>query len=237
VSETIHDSTILQDNRDSLKRKSEEEDTELRKMRGKKVNYRKLDDPFLDSEEDVFTYESTEMDDQAYITAASDGPPSLKEAQKSEEWPKWQQAIRAKLDQLCAMGTWTLVDSSCDIIPITNKWVFQKKLNKEGQIVKYKVRLVARGWAQCPEYDYLEIHSPVVQLKTIRAILAMVPTKKLVVQQMDVKGAYLNGILKERVYMHQPEGFEDGTGKICLLVKTLYGLKQSGCKWNIQFDV
>src|SRR6266850_444911 len=149
-------------------------------MQGKKVNYRKLDNPFSDSEEDVFTYESTEMDDQAYITAASDGPPSLKEVRKSEEWPKWQQAIRAKLDQLHAMGTWTLVDSSCDIIPITNK---------------------------------------------------------LVVQQMDIKGAYLNGILKERVYMHQPEGFEDGTGKICLLVKTLYGLKQSGCEWNIQFDV
>src|SRR6267142_4662781 len=61
--------------------------------------------------------------------------------------------------------------------------------------------------------------------------------KKLVVQQMDVKGAYLNGILKERVYMHQPEGFEDGTRKICLLVKTLYGLKQSGHEWIIQFDV
>jgi len=65
----------------------------------------------------------------------------------------------------------------------------------------------------------------------------MVPAKKLVVQQMDVKGTYLNGILKEKVYMHQPEEFEDETKKICLLIKTLYGLKQSGCEWNIQFDV
>jgi len=114
---------------------------------------------------------------------------------------------------------------------------FLEEANKEGQIVKYKARLVTRGCAQHPGYDYLETHSLVVQLKTIRAILAMVPTKKLVVQQMDVKGAYLNGILKEGVYMHQPEGLEDGTGKICLLVKTLYGLKQSGCKWNIQFNI
>jgi hypothetical protein len=53
---------------------------------------------------------------------------------------------------------------------------------------------------------------------------------------MDVKGAYLNGTLKERVYMRQPEGHDDNSGRVCMLVKTLYGLKQSGCKWNIEFD-
>ena len=61
-------------------------------------------------------------------------------------------------------------------------------------------------------------------------------TRKLHIQQMDVKGAYLNGMLKERVYMQQPEGFADGTGQVCLLIKTLYGLKQAGCKWNIELD-
>jgi Reverse transcriptase (RNA-dependent DNA polymerase) len=49
---------------------------------------------------------------------------------------------------------------------------------------------------------------------------------------MDVKGAYLNGILKEKIYMQQLEGYDDGSGRVCLLVKTLYGLKQSGCEWN-----
>ena len=53
---------------------------------------------------------------------------------------------------------------------------------------------------------------------------------------MDVKGAYLNGILKEKVYMHQPEGYEDNTDQICELIKTLYGLKQSGHKWNKELD-
>lgn len=53
---------------------------------------------------------------------------------------------------------------------------------------------------------------------------------------MDVKGAYLNGILKEKVYMRQPEGYDDNTGHICALVKTLYGLKQSGREWNAEFD-
>ena len=53
---------------------------------------------------------------------------------------------------------------------------------------------------------------------------------------MDVKEVYLNGILKEKVYMKQPEGYNDGTGGVCLLVKTLYGLKQSGREWNIKLD-
>jgi Reverse transcriptase (RNA-dependent DNA polymerase) len=75
-----------------------------------------------------------------------------------------------------------------------------------------------------------------VRLETIRAILAMVPSQKFKVQQMDVKGAYLNGTLKERVYMRQPEGHEDNSGRVCMLVKTLYSLKQSGHKWNIELD-
>ncbi len=75
-----------------------------------------------------------------------------------------------------------------------------------------------------------------MRLETIRAILAIAPTRKLHIQQMDVKGAYLNGTLKERVYMQQPEGFADGTGRVCLLVKTLYGLKQAWREWNIELD-
>ena len=62
----------------------------------------------------------------------------------------------------------------------------------------------------------------------MRAYLALVPVKGLKVKQMDIKGAYLNGILQETVYMKQPEGFKDGTGRVCKLIKTLYGLKQSG---------
>jgi hypothetical protein len=66
--------------------------------------------------------------------------------------------------------------------------------------------------------------------------MALVPTWQLLMQQMDVKGAYLNGRLKERVYMRQPKGFDDRTGHVCLLIKTLYGLKQSGREWNIELD-
>ena len=67
-------------------------------------------------------------------------------------------------------------------------------------------------------------------------MLAIVPSKRLKIRQMDVKGAYLNGNLQERVYMRQPEGFDDKSGKVCRLIKTLYGLKQSGREWNKELD-
>ena len=67
--------------------------------------------------------------------------------------------------------------------------------------------------------------------ETVHAILALTVKKQMKIQQMDIKGAYLSSILKEHVYMKQPEGYNDGTGQFCELIKTIYGLKQSGY-WN-----
>jgi len=76
----------------------------------------------------------------------------------------------------------------------------------------------------------------VVCLETIQVILSIVPATKLKMHQMDVKGAYLNGVLKEKVCMRQPDSFDDSTDQVCCLQKTLYGLKQSGCEWNKELD-
>src|SRR5579859_580625 len=119
--------------------------------------------------------------------------------------------MEEELKQLTDMGTWELVEKPADAVPIPNKWTFIKKRNKEGVVVRHKARLVVKGCVQRPGYDYMETYSPVVRIDSLRAILALVPVKNLKVQQMDVKGAYLNGILQETVYMKQPEGCEDGT--------------------------
>src|SRR6201999_1366001 len=196
----------------------------------------KLHDPFGEEDEEPFNYSAYLSDGFAGAINAGDEHHSLREAKASQDWPEWERAIRAELSQLEAMGTWKLVEPPADAIPIANKWVFNKKRNKEGLLTKYKARLVTKGCIQHLGHNYVEIHSPVVHLETIQAILAMVPARKLKICQMDVKGAYLNGMLKECMYMRQLEGYDDGSGWVCLLEKTLYGLRQSGRKWNKEFD-
>jgi Reverse transcriptase (RNA-dependent DNA polymerase) len=82
----------------------------------------------------------------------------------------------------------------------------------------------------------METFSPVVQMDMLCAILALVIEKGLKIQQMDIKGTYLNGTLKETIYMQQPEGCGDGTNRVCRLPKPLYGLKQAGHEWNNELD-
>jgi len=210
------------------KQKAETED-KLRKTKGVRPDYRCLNNP---KPEDEVSEEREE------IFAAEIGNEfhSLKEAKASPDWPEWKDVITAKLDQYREKGTWELVDKPADTIPLTNKWVFVKKRDKQGNIIKNKARLVVSGYGQHLGYDYLETHLSIVQMESIRAILAIAVAKQLKIQQMDVKGAYLNGILKETIYMCQPNGFEDGTKRICYLIRTLYGLEQSGHKWNTEFN-
>src|SRR5271156_872706 len=222
-------------NGDSSKRKRDEEEEPQRRTRGIRIDYRYLHNPFPDEDDDVNEH-TFSSDEQLYAIIAGDEHTSLKDARNSPDWPEWEKAIQNELTQLQQMGTWRLVEKPPNAIPIANKWTFLKKRNKAGEVVKFKARLVAKGCAQRPGHDYVETFSPVVRMDTIRAILALVPIKGLKIQQMDVKGAYLNGILKEKVYMHQPEGYKDDTGRICELIKSLYGLKQSGREWNKELD-
>jgi Reverse transcriptase (RNA-dependent DNA polymerase) len=161
---------------------------------------------------------------------------TLKQAKSLQEWPEWNQGIQAKLNQLDQMGTWTLIDLPLNMKLIGNKWVFTKKRNKMGQLTKYKFRLIVKGCTQHPRYDYDKTYSPVVCMETICTILVITQAKNLLIQQMDIKGAYLNGTLKERVYIYQPKGFKDGTDHVCLLKKTLYGLRQSRHEWINKLD-
>ncbi len=84
---------------------------------------------------------------------------SLKEAHDSDDWPKWHKVIEAELGQLQKKGTWELVDKPMNVVPLSNKWVFMQKHDKEGQILKYKACLVARGFSQRPGFNHVKTHS------------------------------------------------------------------------------
>ncbi len=114
-----------------------------------------MNDPFSDEEDNN---ESNHMHAEAVFqaTLGPDDPVTLKEAKSFKDWPQCEDAIRTELNQLEQFGTWKLVECPDDAIPIPNKWVFLKKYNKQGELIKHKARLVVKGCAQRPGFDYTD---------------------------------------------------------------------------------
>ena len=122
--------------------------------------------------------------------------------------------------------------------PIGSKWMFKKKMNVESKVVKYKDRLVEKGYSQVSGIDFGDTFSLVAKVSYIRLILFVAPTFDFEVEQMDVKIKFLHGDLEEEIYMKQTEGFTVKGKKelVCKLKKSLYGLKQSPRMWYQKFD-
>ena len=115
--------------------------------------------------------------------------------------------------------------------------MFKKKEGVlEVEASRFKARLVAKGYTQKEGVDFNEIFSPVVRHTSIRILLSLVVHKGLELHQLDIKTAFLHGDLEEEIYMAQPEGYARGV-KVCLLQKSLYGLKQSPRQWYKKFDM
>ncbi|CAI7839625.1 unnamed protein product [Closterium sp. NIES-53] len=131
-------------------------------------------------------------------------------------------------------GTWELVELPEGRKAITSKWLFKIKSDADGKIERYKSRLVAKGYQQKEKVDYKELFAPVVKPTTLRTLLAGAAIKGWVVKQMDVTTAFLNGVLEEEIFMAQPEGFDDGSGRVLRLKKALYGLKQAPRQWYLK---
>ena len=131
-----------------------------------------------------------------------------------------------------------MTDLPDDWQAIENKWIFKKKTDADGNVTIYQARLVAKGYRQVQGVDYDESFSPVAKLKSVRIMLAIATFYDYEIWQMDIKMAFLNGYLKEELYMMQREGFVNpkGTNKICKLQRSIYGLVQASRSWNIHFD-
>src|SRR6266481_4146874 len=159
-------------------------------------------------------------------------PENLKEAEGQLDWPIWKQAMAIEMDQHNKVGTWELVELPMGWTAIGCQWVYAVKTKLDGDFEKAKARLVTQGFTRRPGMAYYDITSPVVKFDSIRMILAMANHLDWEIEMMDVKGAYLNSILNEEIYMAQPSHFNDGSGRILKLVQAIYGLKQAGCVWH-----
>jgi hypothetical protein len=112
---------------------------------------------------------------------------------------------------------------------IGTKWVFKNKQGKDGEIVRNKARLVAQGFSQVEGLDFVETFASVARLEVIRILLAFAAYKGFKLYQMDVKSAFLNGVIQEEVYIRQSPNFENPKypHRVYKLSKVLYGLKQA----------
>ncbi|GKE82127.1 retrovirus-related pol polyprotein from transposon TNT 1-94 [Tanacetum coccineum] len=119
------------------------------------------------------------------------------------------------------------------VMIIALKWIYKVKLDEYGDVLKNKARLVAKGYRQKEGIDFEESFAPVARIEAIRIFIANAASKNMTIYQMDVKTAFLNGELKEEVYVSQPEGFvdPDHLTHVYRLKKALYGLKQAPRVW------
>ncbi|TVY74571.1 Retrovirus-related Pol polyprotein from transposon TNT [Fusarium oxysporum f. sp. cubense] len=173
-------------------------------------------------------------------------PKTMTEALQGPQREHWLRAIHSELRSLLTKGTWRMLDrNQAHNRPLTVKWVFKVKKNEDGNLDRFKARLVVRGFEQQFGFDYNQTFASVAKAATWRILLTVAACLDWEIEQMDVSTAFLEGDLEEEVFIEMPEGLveyfdqhpEDrppgfSTEKICKLIKSLYGLKQAPRQWQ-----
>ncbi|GJS34608.1 retrovirus-related pol polyprotein from transposon TNT 1-94 [Tanacetum coccineum] len=164
------------------------------------------------------------------LTVSIVEPKNIKEAMADSAWIE---AMQDELHQFDRLKVWELVDKPFGKMVIKLKWLWKNKKDEDQTVIRNKARLVAKGYAQEEGIDFKESFALVARLEAVRIFVAYAAHKSFPIYQMDVKTAFLNGPLKEEVYVAQPEGFvdPDHPEKVYLLRKALYGLKQAPRAW------
>lgn len=122
------------------------------------------------------------------------------------------------------------------LIHLKNYWAwvtFLKKVKiRKMTFSRHKIPFIYRTSSRIKLAD---LFSPTASFEIVRILFAIIVQFNMHAIQLDVKAAFLYGNLKEPVYIEQPQGFEDGTDRVCLLHKSLYGLRQASKCWYIRF--
>lgn len=159
-------------------------------------------------------------------------PLTYEEAMAAPDCEQWKQAMDEEMASLLSNDTWTLEKLPRGVKPLSAKWVFKVKLDSNGNIERYKARLVVKGFMQREGVDFNDTYAPVSKHTSLRTLLSLVASEDLELRQLDVKTAFLNGELEEDIYMKQPPGYESGGhDMVCHLQRALYGLRQAPRAW------
>jgi hypothetical protein len=163
---------------------------------------------------------------------SAEEPASSNDVEKEAAW----QAAMHEMMTIEDNNTWELTSLPTSHRAISMKWVYKVKRNEAGNVVRHKARLMAKGYVQHVDID--EVFAPVARLELVRMMVVLAVHEGWEVHQMDVKSAFLNGIIKEEVYVQQPPFFiiPGSKRKVLRLRKALYGLRQAPRAWNAKLD-
>jgi hypothetical protein len=153
--------------------------------------------------------------------------------------PDWVVVMQDELINFKYNKVWSLIERPNQNIVVT-KWVFHNKQDEHGVVTRNKSWLVAKGYSQVEGLNFEETFALVARLESIRMLLVYVTHLDFNVYQMDVKSAFLNGLIKEKIYVEQSPGIENEEypNHVYKLHKTLYELKQTPRAWlNFYFTV
>ncbi|GKB11178.1 retrovirus-related pol polyprotein from transposon TNT 1-94 [Tanacetum coccineum] len=147
--------------------------------------------------------------------------------------PSWIDAMQEEIHEFQRLEVWELVPYPDKVLLIKLKWIYKVKTDEFGGVLKNKARLVDQGFRQEEGINFEESFAPAARIEAIRIFIANVTHNNMMIYQIDVKTTFLNGELKEEVYVSQPEGFvdQDNPLHVYKLKKALYGLKQAPCAW------
>jgi hypothetical protein len=160
-------------------------------------------------------------------------PHTYREASTNPLWPK---AMIDELNALHKTHTWDMTTLPPGKSVVGCKWVYKIKTQADGSVERYKARLVAKGFTQEYGINYEETFAHVARLTSVRSLLVVVAVRHWLLFQMDVKNAFLNGDLLEKVYMQPTSGYPDSQNQVCHLHRALFGLKQALRAWFAKFS-
>ncbi|GJV11551.1 retrovirus-related pol polyprotein from transposon TNT 1-94 [Tanacetum coccineum] len=164
------------------------------------------------------------------LTVSTIEPKNIKEAMLDHSWIE---SMQDELNQFKRLDVWELVECPVGRNIIAVKWIWKNKKYAKNTVIRNKSRLVAKGYRQEEGIDFEDSFAPVARLEAVRIFVAYAAHKNFPIFQMDVKTTFLNGPLKEEVFVRQPDGFVDPEfpNHVYRLKKALYGLKQAPRAW------